>query len=420
MASLFQRTTYLQKFTDTIPKFVRLMDMRLMDIVALSMHPISNARYGQESPNTVRLKAAGPTSSSTALTKPAEVVHYSDEELRKRVLVTFTAYKHLASDGSLAGDLKLKVPLSLKEEFEPQPYELASCPKNRYGRRVQPKVEEEYAGKNLRINVLNETGSPSVKIPIPLEDFLSSSIKPGSDTCWEKERDIINRPAEFRIPAELPVLAGPTRQYPSDYHQLSANVQIRMPNGFSLPSITQEGDVSVTGSSPAELPHAIRIRSSQGMEGKTIALFKPGANIPLPRSLDAPRIATTIVDITASPANPQINVPSRDDVDLRLLLVRDSSTQYFVYLVAFFLPPMLLLALIVVPFSSGRETNFTEITVNLAIATLAILPLRAVLVPPDLHVLTRIDYILVFQLVLIIAVAFLLNGVTAWRTPREM
>jgi hypothetical protein len=386
-----------------------------MGIVALDMYSTSTARYGQESPKIVRLKAASPGSSSAAFTQPAEVLHYSDQELRKRVLVTFTAYKLLAGDGTLAGDLKLKVPDSLKEEFEPQPSELVSCPENRNGRRVQPKVEEEYADKTLRINVLNETGSPSVKIPIPLEDFLSSSIRSGSDTCEEKEEDIINRPAEFRIPAELPVLAGPTRQYPSDYHQLSANVQIRMPKGFSLPSVTQEGDVSVIGSSPAALPHAIRIRSSQGMEGRTIALFEPGANIPLPRSLDVPRIAMTKVDTTVSPANPQIDVPSQDDVDLRLLLVRDSSTRYFVYLVAFLLPPMLLLALVLVPSSSGRAINFTDITVNLAVATLAILPLRAVLVPPDLHVLTRIDYILLFQLVLIIAVAFLLNGLTAWQ-----
>jgi len=149
------------------------------------------------------------------------------------------------------------------------------------------------------------------------------------------------------------------------------------------------------------------------MEGRTIALLKPGANLPLPRSLDVPRIAATNVDTTASTANAQIDEPSQDDVDLRLLLVRDSTTQYFVYAVAFLLPPMLLLALVLVPPSSGRAINFTDITVNLAIATLAILPLRAVLVPPDLQVLTRIDYILVVQLLIIIAVAFLLNGLAA-------
>jgi len=84
-----------------------------------------------------------------------------------------------------------------------------------------------------------------------------------------------------------------------------------------------------------------------------------------------------------------------------------------VYAVAFLLPLMLLLALVLVPFSSGHASTFTEITVNLAIATLAILPLRAVLVPSDLQVLTRIDYILVIQLLIIISMAFLLNGLSA-------
>jgi hypothetical protein len=155
------------------------------------------------------------------------------------------------------------------------------------------------------------------------------------------------------------------------------------------------------------------------MEGRTIALLKPGANLPLPRSLDAPRITATNVDATESPANAQIDEPPQDTVDLRMLLVRDTRTQYFVYAVAFILPLMLLLALVLVPFSSGRATNFTDVTVNLAVATLAILPLRAVLVPPDLQVLTRIDYILVVQLLIIISVAFLLNGIAASRITSE-
>jgi hypothetical protein len=93
-----------------------------------------------------------------------------------------------------------------------------------------------------------------------------------------------------------------------------------------------------------------------------------------------------------------------------MLTVREWRTQLFVYLVAF-LPLALLTALVTgALLTSGGESTVTSITVNLAVATLAILPLRAVLVPPDLQGLTRIDYILVIQLLLIISVAFLLNG----------
>lgn len=77
-----------------------------------------------------------------------------------------------------------------------------------------------------------------------------------------------------------------------------------------------------------------------------------------------------------------------------------------------------MIALVSALLTRGREYNYTEITVHLAIATLAILPLRAVLVPPDLQGLTRIDYILVIQLLLIVAVAFLLNGLQLWKQNR--
>jgi hypothetical protein len=207
--------------------------------VALDMTSYGAAAYGRESDKVVRLEAAIPTSFRAALTRPVKVKNFSKEELSTRVLVTFTAYKLLASDGKLVGDLSLTVPL--KEEIEPQLSEIISCPEGKTGTKVRPKVDDEYADKNLLVSVLNETGSQSVKFPIPLEDFLSSSIKSASETCKEKREDVISRPTEFRVPIELPVLAGPIREYPSDYHQLSANVQIKLPRGFSLSGATQEG-----------------------------------------------------------------------------------------------------------------------------------------------------------------------------------
>lgn len=385
--------------------------------VALDMASSGAARFGLTSPKVVRLEAATPTPFEAQLTRPVEVEHYDAEETSTRVLVTFTAYKLIASDGKLAGDLSLNVPVSLKRAFEPQLSEIVECPEGTTDANTRPRLEEDYAEKNLLVSVQSETRSPSVKIPIPLEDFLASSISSDSETCEEKTGDIINRPTQVRVPTELSVLAGPAREYPSDYHQLSANVQITLPRGFTLRGATQE-DVSGLGPQPTTLPHAIRLRSSQGMEGRTISLLRPEASLPLPRSIDEPRVAVTSVDRMASLPTSQVDVPGQDDVDLRLLVVRSWRTQGFIYAVAC-LPLVLLLALVSILVSSGRASNFTDITVNLAVATLAILPLRAVLVPSDLQGLTRIDYILMLQLLIVISMAFLLNGLQLWTSPSK-
>jgi hypothetical protein len=374
------------------------------------------ATLGLKSPQVVRLGAAILTPFDEApQKKPVKAEHYSDKERRTKVLVTFTAQKLLASDGKLVTDLSLVVPGPLKEKFEPQLSEIVGCPEGRPGPKARPKLEGEYAGKNVLVGVLNETRSASVKIPIPLEDFLTSSIRSNSETCEEKRADVINRRAKFRVPAELPVLAGPTRNYPSDYHQLSANVQIRLPKGFTLSGATQD-EVSGLGSLPATLPDLTQVSSTPGMEGRTIAFLIPEASLPLSRSIDESRItAVTNVNTTVSPSDTQSDVPpQKHDVDLKLLVVRDSRTQGFAYAVAF-LPLALMIALVSILFTHGREYNYTNITVHLAVATLSILPLRAVLVPSDLQGLTRIDYILVIQLLLIISMAFFLNGLQLWK-----
>jgi len=397
-----------------------LLSLAMYGFYRVALDTISSGavRLGLESPEYKRLEAPVLRPFEAAPPQQVEVKHYSAEETSTHVLLTFTAYKLRPSDAKLAGDLSFKVPVPLKERFEPKLSEITGCPEGRTGARARPKVDEEYADKNLLVSLLNESGSPSVKIPIPLEDFLASNINSVSGTCEEKRDDIINRPTEFRIPTELPILAGPIREYPSDYHQLSTNVEIRLPKGFTLSGATQE-EVSGLGTLTTTLPHMIRIRSSQGMEGRTISLLRSDTSLPLPRSIDEPRITATNVNTMAGPPTTQVDMPSQDDVDLRMLMVREWRTQLFVYLVAF-LPLALLTALVTgALLSSGGESTVTGITVNLAVATLAILPLRAVLVPPDLQGLTRIDYILVIQLLLIISVAFLLNGWQLWTFSSE-
>jgi len=367
---------------------------------------------GLASPGVVPVKAPAPNVFGPALTRSVEVQDYSDEERRTRVLVTLTAYKLLVTNSTLAGDLKVKVPVSLKAAFEPQLSKIIGCPKDRSAPNNQPNVEENYADKNLLIRSLNEIGPSRLEVPIPLDDFLKSSIASSSETCREQREDIINRPAEFLVSTHLPVLPGPAEQYPSDYHQVSASFEIQLPPGFTLSGATQD-EVSGTGSSPATLPLAIRLRSSRGMEGRTIAVFRPVPSLPLPRSIDQPRITSRNVNTTSSQTDAQIYAPPQDDVeDLRLAIVRDWETQSFYYAVA--LLPLVLLLLVTMSLFSGAASSITEQTLNLAGFTLAISALRTILVPSDVQGLTRIDSMLVIQLLAITSSIAFLNGRHVW------
>jgi hypothetical protein len=254
---------------------------------------------GLVSPAVARVKFSAPTPFHAAFTKPVDVEYYSPEERRTRVLVTLTAYKLLANKGKLTGDLNVNVPGSLKAEFEPHLSEIVRCPKSTLDPNTQPNVHEDYADKALLISLLNETSPSNVQIPIRLDDFLALSIDPDSETCQEKREDMLNRPTEFRAPTDLPVLAGPAQQYPSDYHQLAGTFQIRLPQWLTLSGTTQE-DASGIGSSSATLPLAMRFRTSRGMEGRTIAVFRPYPGLPLRSSIDRSRVAAS---------NPEVDLP---------------------------------------------------------------------------------------------------------------
>jgi hypothetical protein len=223
---------------------------------------------------------------------------------------------------------------------------------------------------------------------------------------------MISRSAEFRVPTDLPVSAGPAQQYPSDYHQLSADFQIGLPQGFTLSGATQD-DASRIGSSPATLPVAMRLRSSQGMEGRTIAILKPSPSLPLPRSIDRPRITASKVNLSGNLTNSQIDLPPEAGLpNLRLMVVRDWETQAFYYAVAFL--PLVLLMLLTESLFSGAASSIREQTWNLAGFTLAISALRALLVPSDVKGLTRLDSILVIQLLVITSLIAFLNGWHVW------
>src|SRR5688500_9118001 len=73
--------------------------------VALDMVSSSAAELGKAPPGGVLLEAPALTSREAAFTEPVKVEDNRKKERSPRVLLTFTAFRLLAGDGKLAGDL---------------------------------------------------------------------------------------------------------------------------------------------------------------------------------------------------------------------------------------------------------------------------------------------------------------------------
>jgi hypothetical protein len=122
--------------------FLNLVSMYTFYRVALDIVSSDEARLGSAQPGIVSLEAPAPTSVEGKPTKPVDVKDYSDEVTSTRVLVTFTAYRLLANEGKLAGDLSLKVPVPLKKTIRPRLSEIAGCPEGKTGTEVLPRLEK--------------------------------------------------------------------------------------------------------------------------------------------------------------------------------------------------------------------------------------------------------------------------------------
>jgi hypothetical protein len=201
-------------------------------------------------------------------------------------------------------------------------------------------------------------------------------------------------------------------EYPSEYRQLSANVEIRLPKGFALVKVAR-GDAFESDPLPATLPHTIRFRSSEGMKGLTILLYKSKANLPIPESPDVPRITDTNGDTIANIPTRQIDVsPQKDEADLEALIVRDRRTQSSVYALVFL--PLVLVYVLLGSLFYSRAIHLDDYIWNLFGFALGILTLRVVLVPSEVQALTRVDQVLSAQLITLISIPFLLAGLQLW------
>jgi len=371
-----------------------------------------NEQFGVRSFGFVPLQAASSIPSNAAFTNPIRVEDGDNEHSSTQLRLTFTAYNVQPSEGTIAGDLKIIMPVPLKEEIKPQLSDIVGCKDGTSGQSHHPVFKakyQDYQDANLAISIVDETGRSSKKIPIPLNDFLASSVSRGSDTCEEKIDDITNRLNKLHVPINLPILSGSAQKYPSDESQCSMDFRIKMPKGFSLAQHTTS-DASSSVSLPATLPDEVYVRSTRGTEGKTVFVLGPDASLPSPRSLDKSRIAAiNASSVTNNAAGTVVNPPA-NSVDLRLLIVRDWRTQLFVYIVSL-LPLALILILIPISLTELAGENFIGTTLTFAVTMLAVLPLRAVLVPPDVQGLTHVDYILGIQLIGIVVVAL---GLTSW------
>lgn len=137
----------------------------------------------------------------------------------------------------------------------------------------------------------------------------------------------------------------------------------------------------------------------------------------IPSDDDTSLVATAVVQDAAGLGDYSANVTAIDQnlgqMQRAIITVdRKSHVRRLIYAVA--AAPLLLIALAVRQWLSNSDTGTGFASLELAAALLAILPLREALVPDGLGGVTRLDYVLAGEVVLIIAVVTLIGTVPAF------
>jgi hypothetical protein len=336
--------------------------------------------------------------------KPVEVEDYRDETISTPVVLTFNIYKREPHEGRLSGDFELKVSPSLKRQFEPRLSEITTCEEGASGERPQSGLKEQYQGKDLIIAMHNEAGSGRTKLLVPLRSLLASSIDASSSTCKQVLTDMTHRPSKLRLPAAVPVLASPSEAYPNDWYQVGTKVAVELPTPFTIgqPAGSKDADIE---ESEVKLPLKLRIGSTLGMKGYNV-FYIPEYDLPLARSIrtvEGPSGAENVF-LQKSP----------DVEQLRLVIVRDLRVRVSSYFVAS-IPIVFVLMLVYMWLYSGRPPGASTV-IETALAMIALLQIRELLVPPEVKGLTRIDILLSLSLLTVVFLALTQFGVEVWKS----
>lgn len=221
-------------------------------------------------------------------------------------------------------------------------------------------LKASFANRDVRVYMLDQRGSAAVfAYPIPLSYFYS-----GNAFGTINNEDV--RPAAIS-------LVGDPDLYPDDTYRFGINI------GASV----QDSDVLRAGTLQSEAVNHFDFGSIHGWTFRTVSTGKGGGEL---EDVIASRVqqTTTYVHVFA--------------------LVPMAFFLLFVHLL-FFNP-------------TTRTAPLGDFLIALSASTLAILPLRAVLVPPQLQGITRADFFLGLGMVLLVALAMVRYAWDLWSYGR--
>jgi hypothetical protein len=254
-----------------------------------------------------------------------------------------------------------------------------------YTRTLKPQFEDEA----LELQIQNRLDQPDIFRRIPLKElFLSREEATHSAPASEQEvADIEDKSNDATVEissAKMPVY-GQASLYPSDWYYITAFVQVEL-GRFSL----HERDTSRYS---FFLPLDLKIAPPTSQMAGTTLAYGRGEGM-------------GVID----------DVRMFDLVVTRSFLVK--SFVYGVALIPFVLSLLLAHMLFFFPTSQIPPDGAFIRDLILAVAgvVIAILPLRAVLVPPEVHGLSQVDFILGAELAFIVCLALVGYALHVWRT----
>jgi hypothetical protein len=206
-------------------------------------------------------------------------------------------------------------------------------------------------------------------------------------------RDVIvpvplHRLEDFTTLVRLPV-QGDINRYPEDWYRTSCFAEIVLPDGLYYdPDASEEGGA---------------------------------LTLPLNLSLSAAPDTDSIIHYQVVERNDPVEghrSTEAPDQEFSLLIRRDRLSRAFVWTMA--LTPLLLFLIAISHHRNPRTAPSlaNPFSLELAAALLAILPLRQVLVPPEVRGLTTVDFLLGTELAAFIALVVWQNGISLWSESR--
>jgi len=223
------------------------------------------------------------------------------------------------------------------------------------------KLADEYRELALTLHVDDNYSDVRLSVPLPLPALFVGN-ETGGNSVAASAVDLS--------------LWGPPELFPSDWYVFDGRVSVELPPRLIL----------VQGPHwEWYLPLTLTVKNGVGMAGRRVALAREeGADEPYDR-------------------------------ELRVMITRDLSLVVYSYLMALVPVAFAFVLLHLLFWYPGmHEEKASALVVEPLVATLAVLPLRAVLVPVDVSGITRVDLLLGTGLALIVSLALCRYAQRAW------